>query len=45
MEVVLSVKIKLKDIDSITFDLFSSTMEAYTKALNYTSKYAAENNL
>ena len=45
MEVVLSVKIKLKDIDSTTFDLFSSTMEAYTKALNYTSKYAAENNL
>ena len=45
MEVVLSVKIKLKNIDSITFDLFSSTMEAYTKALIYTSKYAAENNL
>ena len=45
VEVVLSVKIKLKDINSAAFDLFSSTMNAYTKALNYTSKYAAENNL
>ena len=45
MSVVLTVKIKLKNIDSATGDVFNLTMNNYMKALNYVSKFAAENNL
>ena len=45
MSVVLTVKIKLKNIDSATGDMLSLTINNYMKALNYVSKFAAENNL
>ena len=45
VDVVLTVKLKLKDVSSTDYELFTNTMDAYTKALNYVSKYAAENNL
>ena len=45
MEAVLSIKIKLKNIDNSIIEAFNLTMNNYTKALNYVSKFAAENNL
>ena len=45
MEAVLSIKIKLKNIDNSIIEAFNLTMNNYMKALNYVSKFAAENNL
>ena len=45
MKAVLTVKIKLKNIDSATGDVLSLTMNNYMKALNYVSKFVTENNL